>query len=67
MSADNGGAVAQGKAPFLCSFLDIKISKFRKDLLLFCYCHKLTLISGENSPLKEMVSLQNHLFYSIKL
>ena len=51
--------------PFLCSSLDIKISKFRKDLLFFC--HKLNLISGENSPLKEMLSLQNHLFYSIKL
>ena len=35
ISADNGGPVARGKAPFLCSFLDIEISKFRKDLLLF--------------------------------
>ena len=34
ISADNGGPVARGKAPFLCSFLDIEISKFRKDLLL---------------------------------
>ena len=35
ISADNGGPVARGKEPFLCSFLDIEISKFRKDLLLF--------------------------------
>ena len=35
ISTDNGGPVARGKAPFLCSFLDIEISKFRKDLLLF--------------------------------
>ena len=35
ISADNGGPVARGKAPFLCSFLDIEISKFRKDLLFF--------------------------------
>ena len=37
ISADNGGLVARGKAPFLCSFLDIEfeISKFRKDLLLY--------------------------------
>ena len=37
ISADNGGPVARGKAPFLCSFLDIEfeISKFRKDLLLY--------------------------------
>ena len=66
ISADNGGPVARGKAPFLCSFLDIEISKFRKDLLFF-FGHKLNLISGENPPLKETLSLQNHLFYSIKL
>ena len=66
ISADNGGPVARGKAPFLCRFLDIEISKFRKDLLLIFFCHKLNLISGENSPLKEMLSLhRNHLFYSI--
>ena len=33
--ADNGGLVARGKAPFPFSFLDLEISKFRKDLLLF--------------------------------
>ena len=65
ISADNGGPVARGKEPFLCSFLDIEISKFRKDFLFFC--HKFNLISGENSPLKEMLSLQNNLFYSTKL
>ena len=65
ISADNGGPVARGKVPFLCSFLHIEISKFRKDLLLF-FCHKLNLISGENPPLKETLSLQNHLFYSIQ-
>ena len=27
--------VARGKAPFLCKFLDIEFSKFRKDLFLF--------------------------------
>ena len=37
VSADNGGPVARGKEPFLCSFLDIEISKFRKDLLLFFF------------------------------
>ena len=37
ISADNSGPVARGKAPFLCSFLDIEISKFRKDLLLFFF------------------------------
>ena len=64
--ADNGGPVARGKAPFLCTFLDIEISKLRKDLLLIIFCHKLNLISGENSLLKEMLSLhRNHLFYSI--
>ena len=63
ISADNGGPVARGKEPFLCSFLDIEISKFRKDLLLCFFGHKLNLISGENSPLKEMLSLQNHLFH----
>ena len=57
LSADNGGPVALGKAPFLFSFRKIEFSSFRKDLL------KLNLISGENSPLKEMLSLQNHLFY----
>ena len=67
ISADIGGPVARGKAPFLCSFLGIEISKFRNDLLLFFFCHKLNLISGENSPSKETLSLQNHLFYSIKL
>ena len=67
ISVDNGGPVARGKAPFLSSFLDIEISKFRKDLLLFFFCHKLNLISVKNSPLKEMLSLQNHLLYSIKL
>ena len=35
ISADNGGPVARGKAPFPCSFLDIEISESRKDLLLF--------------------------------
>ena len=63
ISADNSGPVSRGKSPFLCSFLDIKISKFRKDLLLFFFCHKLNLISEENSPFKEMLSLQNHLFH----
>ena len=58
--------VARGKAPFLCKFLDIEFSKFRKDLFLF-FCHKLNLISWDNSPLKEMLSLQKHLFYSMKL
>ena len=62
-SADNGDPVARGNSPFLCSFLDIEISKFPKDLLLFFFCHKLNLISGENLPLKETLSLQNHLFY----
>ena len=37
VSADNGGPVARGKEPFLCSFLDIEISKFRKDLLLIFF------------------------------
>ena len=37
ISADNGDPVARGKAPFLCSFLDVEfeISKFRRDLLLY--------------------------------
>ena len=35
ISADNGDPVARSKEPFLCSFFDIEISKFRKDLLLF--------------------------------
>ena len=34
-SADSGGPVAGGKAPFLCSFLEIEISSFRKDVLSF--------------------------------
>ena len=62
ISADNGGPVARGKARFLCSFLD----NFVKIFFNF-FCHKLNLISGENPPLKETLSLQNHLFYSIKL
>ena len=37
ISADIGGPVARGKAPFLCSFLGIEISKFRNDLLLFFF------------------------------
>ena len=61
LSADSGGSVARGKAPFLRSFLKIEISTFCKHLL------RLNLTTGENSPLKEMSSLQNHLFYSIKL
>ena len=68
ISADNGGPVAGDKAPFLCSFLDIEISKILKHLLLYSFGHKLNLISGENSPLKEVLSLhRNHPFYSIKL
>ena len=35
LSADNGGPVARGKAPFLCRFLDIEVSSFCKDLLSF--------------------------------
>ena len=62
ISADNGGPVARGKAPFLSSFLD----NFVK-ILFYFFCHKLNLISGENLPLKETLSLQNHFFYSIKL
>ena len=53
----NGGPVARGKAPFPCSFLEIEISSFRKDLLSFILGHKLNLVSGENSSLKEMLSL----------
>ena len=59
ISADNGGPVARVKTPFLCSFLDIEISKFLKDLLLFLFCHKLNLITVENSPLKEIPSSEN--------
>ena len=36
LSADNGGLVA--RCSFLCSFLEIEISSFRKDLLIF-FCH----------------------------
>ena len=35
LSAVNGGQVARGKTPFLCSFLEIEISSCRKDLLFF--------------------------------
>ena len=37
ISADNGGPIARGKEPFLCSFLDVEISKFRKDLPYYYY------------------------------
>ena len=70
VSADNRGPVARGKAPFLCSFLcpiQLKSRVFVKICFDF-FCHKLNLISEKNSPVKEMLSLQNHLhFYSIKL
>ena len=36
LSADSG-LVARGEAPFLCSFLEIEISTFLKDLLLFYF------------------------------
>ena len=52
-SQGKGSPVSRGKAPFLCSFLDIEISKFRKELLLL-FCRKLNLISGENSPLNML-------------
>ena len=44
----------------------IEISSFRKELLFF-FCDKLNLISEKNSSLLEVLSLQNHLSYSIKL
>ena len=64
ISADNGGPVARGKAPFLCSFnfLTLKSRNFVK-ICFYFFCHNLNFISGENSPLKEMLSLQNHLFH----
>ena len=39
---------------FLCSFLDIEISKFRKDLLLVFFGHKLNLISGETTSSNQL-------------
>ena len=70
VSADNGGPVARGKAPLLCSFLcpiELKSRVLRK-ICFYFFCHKLNLFSGANSPLKGMLSLQNHLdLYSIKL
>ena len=52
---------------FSVVFLTLKSRKFIKICFYFFFGHKLNLISGENSPLKEMLSLQNHLFYSVKL
>ena len=50
---------------FSVVFLTLKSRNFVK-ICFYFFCHKLNLISGENSPLKEMLSLhRNHLFYSI--
>ena len=45
--------------------LNLKSRNFVK-ICFYIFCHKLNLVSGENSPLKKTLSLQNHLFYSIK-
>ena len=50
---------------FSVVFLTLKSRNFVK-ICFYFFCHKLNLISGENPPLKETLSLQNHLFYSIK-
>ena len=53
------------RSRFSVVFLTLKSRNFVK--ISFFFCHKFNLISGENSPLKEMLSLQNNLFYSTKL
>ena len=45
--------------------LNLKSRNFVK-ICFYIFCHKLNLVSGENSPLKKTLSFQNHLFYSIK-
>ena len=37
LSADNGGQVAQGKVPFLCSFLEIESRVFLKICFYFFF------------------------------
>ena len=60
VSADNGGPVAWGKEPFLCSFLcpvELKCRAFVKICFHFFFSlSQLNLISGENLSLKEMLS-----------
>ena len=50
------------RSRFSVVFLTLKSRNFVKFCFYF-FGHKLNLISGENSPLKEMFSLQNHLFH----
>ena len=57
VSADNGGPVARGKEPFLCSFLCSRA--FVKVCFHFFFLiSQLNLISDENLSLKEMLSLR---------
>ena len=51
---------------FSVNFLTLNSRNFVK-ICFYFFCHKLNLISWENSPFKEMLSLQKHLFYSMKL
>ena len=46
--------------------LNLKSRNFVR-ICFYIFCHKLNLISGENSPLEETLSLQNHLFYIFNL
>ena len=70
VSADNGGPVARGKEPFLCSFLDIEISKFRKDFHTFKKMDPRILSNSERFLLQKNLQndeLTNYLLARLKL
>ena len=59
LSADNimVARLLEVRRRFPVVFLKLKSRVFVKILLSFFFCHKLNLVPGENSSLKEMLSL----------